>query len=168
MYRIWSLGSIRGEKVSPVVTLEIDLAKRAIVQARGFGNSYPFGKQMRLVRLWAAREGLRLAIWPKAFSATRLVVPAQTMSEMPGISRLGLGERLRDLCVRTLTHRSRRRLRRMSDACHSGFILGRDYLSAKVSLKESTREPTDSGKDSPWSPPREHAAKENIRMLFSY
>ena len=60
--RIWSLRSIRGEKVSPVVTLEIDPAKRAIVQARGFDNSYPFGRRMRLIRLWAAREGLRLAI----------------------------------------------------------------------------------------------------------
>jgi hypothetical protein len=60
--RIWSLRSIRGEKVRPVVTLEIDLANRTIVQARGFGNSYPFGQRMRLIRLWAAREGLRLAI----------------------------------------------------------------------------------------------------------
>jgi hypothetical protein len=60
--RIWSLRSIRADKVRSIVTLEIDLVKRAIVQARGFGNSYPSSRRLQIIRLWARREGIRVAI----------------------------------------------------------------------------------------------------------
>jgi hypothetical protein len=60
--RIWSLRVRRGEKVRHVLTIEVDLRRRAVVQARGWGNGAPSGKSLRLLQEWAARERLRLAI----------------------------------------------------------------------------------------------------------
>jgi hypothetical protein len=60
--RIWSLRVRRGEKVRHVLTIEIDMTRRAVVQARGWGNRVPSGKPLRLLRDWAVRERLRLAI----------------------------------------------------------------------------------------------------------
>ncbi len=59
---IWSLRLTQENKARAVATLEIDPKSRAIVQARGMRNRYPSGKPLQLIRLWADREGLRLAI----------------------------------------------------------------------------------------------------------
>jgi len=60
--RIWSLRARRGDKVRQVLTLEIDMKRRAVVQARGWGNREASGKPLRLLQDWAIRERLRLAI----------------------------------------------------------------------------------------------------------
>ena len=62
MSRIWSLRFWRGEKVHRVMTIEVDLKKRAIVQARARANRPASGKPLRLLQDWAARERLQLAI----------------------------------------------------------------------------------------------------------
>jgi PcfJ-like protein len=60
--RIWSLRARRGNKVRHVLTLEVDMKRRAVVQARGWGNRAASGKPLRLLQDWAIRERLRLAI----------------------------------------------------------------------------------------------------------
>jgi hypothetical protein len=60
--RIWSLRALRGDEVRHVLTLEVDMKRRAIVQARGWGNRAASGKPLRLLQEWAIRERLRLAI----------------------------------------------------------------------------------------------------------
>ena len=60
--RIWSLRALRGDKVRHVLTLEVDMKRRTVVQARGWRNRGAFGKPLRLLQDWATREGLRLAI----------------------------------------------------------------------------------------------------------
>ena len=60
--RIWSLRARRGEKVRHVLTIEVDMKRRAVVQARGWGNGAPSGRPLRLLQEWSARERLRLAL----------------------------------------------------------------------------------------------------------
>jgi hypothetical protein len=60
--RIWSLRSRRGPSVRPIVTIEVDLARRAIIQARGFRNNWPAGRALDVIQRWAAQEGLRLTM----------------------------------------------------------------------------------------------------------
>lgn len=60
--RIWSLRVRRGEKVRHVLTIEVDMKRRAVIQARGWGNRPPSGKPLRLLQDWAVRERVRLAI----------------------------------------------------------------------------------------------------------
>jgi PcfJ-like protein len=60
--RIWSLRVQRGDTVRHVLTIEIDLKKRAVIQARGWGNRTASGKPLRLLQGWSVRERLRLAI----------------------------------------------------------------------------------------------------------
>jgi hypothetical protein len=60
--RIWSLRIRRGEKVRHVLTVEVDMRRRAVIQTRGWGNRAPSGKALRLLQDWAVRERLRLAI----------------------------------------------------------------------------------------------------------
>jgi len=60
--RIWSLRFSRGENLHHVMTIEIDPKRQAIVQARGRANAKPYGKPLRLLQDWAARERLRMAI----------------------------------------------------------------------------------------------------------
>jgi hypothetical protein len=60
--RIWSLRVRRGEKVRHVLTIEVDMKRRAVVQARGWGNRAPSGKPLRLLQDWILRERLRLTI----------------------------------------------------------------------------------------------------------
>jgi hypothetical protein len=59
---IWSLRMWRSEKIRPVLTVEIDVRKRAVVQARGMANRSASGKPRRLLQEWALREGLQMAI----------------------------------------------------------------------------------------------------------
>lgn len=59
---IWSLRMWRSEKVRPVLTIEIDIRKRAVVQARGMANRSASGKPRRLLQEWALREGLHMVI----------------------------------------------------------------------------------------------------------
>jgi hypothetical protein len=59
--RIWSLRVPRGEKVRHVLTVEVDMKRRAVIQARGWGNRVPSGKPLRLLHDWAIREMVRLA-----------------------------------------------------------------------------------------------------------
>jgi len=59
---IWSLRMWRREKVRPVLTVEVDLKKRAVIQARGMANRPASGKPRRLLYEWATREGLQMAI----------------------------------------------------------------------------------------------------------
>jgi hypothetical protein len=60
--RIWALRVRRGEKVRHVLTVEVDMKRRAVVQARGWGNRAPSGKPLRLLQDWTVRERLRLAL----------------------------------------------------------------------------------------------------------
>jgi hypothetical protein len=59
---IWSLRMGQGEKVHHVLTVEVDPKRRAIIQARGRANRLAAGKSLRLLKDWAGRERLRLAI----------------------------------------------------------------------------------------------------------
>jgi hypothetical protein len=60
--RIWSLRVLRGERVRHLLTIEVDMKKRAVVQARGWRNRPASGKPLRLLQDWTVRERLRLAI----------------------------------------------------------------------------------------------------------
>jgi hypothetical protein len=60
--RIWSLRVRRGERVRHVLTIEVDTKRRAVIQARGWGNRVPSGKPLRLLQDWTVRERLRLAL----------------------------------------------------------------------------------------------------------
>ena len=60
--RIWSLRRRRGDVSRPVVTIEVDPARRVIVQARGFRNRRASGRALDMVQTWASRERLRLAL----------------------------------------------------------------------------------------------------------
>ena len=60
--RIWSLRVRRGENVRHVLTVEVDMKRRTVVQARGWGNRAPSGKPLRLLQDWTVREKLRLAL----------------------------------------------------------------------------------------------------------
>lgn len=60
--RIWSLRRRRGANLRPVLTLEIDPCRWTIVQARGFRNRRASGRPLEIMRSWAAREKLRLAL----------------------------------------------------------------------------------------------------------
>ena len=50
------------KKVRRVLTIEVDIKRRAVVQARGWGNRVASGKPLRVLQDWTARERLRLAI----------------------------------------------------------------------------------------------------------
>lgn len=56
---IWSLRRRRGSKIRSILTIEIDPRRRTIVQARGFRNRRPSGRELELLRTWVARERLR-------------------------------------------------------------------------------------------------------------
>jgi hypothetical protein len=60
--RIWSLRRRRDADVRSIVTVEVNPARRTIVQARGFRNRRPSGRALQLVHAWAARENLRLTL----------------------------------------------------------------------------------------------------------
>jgi hypothetical protein len=60
--RIWSLRVRRGEKVRHVLTIEVDMKRRVVIQARGWDNRAPSGKPLRLLQDWAVRERVRLAL----------------------------------------------------------------------------------------------------------
>jgi hypothetical protein len=60
--RIWSLRIRRGERVRHVLTVEVDVKRRAVIQARGWGNRAPSGKALRLLQDRTVRERLRLAV----------------------------------------------------------------------------------------------------------
>ena len=60
--RIWSLRRRRDSDVRSIVTVEVDPARRLIVQARGYRNRRASGKALQLVQAWAGRENLRLAL----------------------------------------------------------------------------------------------------------
>jgi hypothetical protein len=60
--RIWSLRIHRGDKVRHVLTIEVNPARHAVVQARGFANRPASGKPLLLLQQWAGRERLRMAI----------------------------------------------------------------------------------------------------------
>ena len=59
---IWSLRLCQGEKVHPVLTVEVDPRKRTVIQARGHANRTASGKSLRLLQDWAVRERLQMAI----------------------------------------------------------------------------------------------------------
>jgi hypothetical protein len=57
---IWSLRVRRKNRVRSVLTIEVDLTRRAVIQARGWRNQFPSDKALRLLREWSERERLRL------------------------------------------------------------------------------------------------------------
>lgn len=58
--RIWSLRLQRGDWLRHVLTIEVDMKRRTVVQARGFRNRWASGKPLRLLQDWTVRERLRL------------------------------------------------------------------------------------------------------------
>lgn len=60
--RIWSLRLWRSGEVRRVMTIEVDPKRRAVIQARGRFNQPASGRPLQLLREWAARERLRIAI----------------------------------------------------------------------------------------------------------
>ncbi len=59
---IWSLHFWQDEKISHVLTVEVDPRRRAVVQARGRANRAASGKPLRILQDWALQERLRMAI----------------------------------------------------------------------------------------------------------
>jgi hypothetical protein len=59
---IWSLRMWRGENLHHVLTVEVDPRRRAVIQARGRANRAASGKPLRLLRDWAVRERLQMAM----------------------------------------------------------------------------------------------------------
>jgi len=59
---IWSLRRWQGEKIRPVLTIEVDPKRRVVIQARGKANRSVSGKPRRLLHEWATREALQMAI----------------------------------------------------------------------------------------------------------
>jgi len=59
---IWSLRLWRGEKVHPVLTVEIDPRRRVVIQARGRANRAASGRSLRLLQDWAVRERLQMVL----------------------------------------------------------------------------------------------------------
>jgi hypothetical protein len=59
---IWSLRFWQAERIHHVLTVEVDPKRRAVIQARGRANRTASGRPLRLLRDWAIREGLRMAI----------------------------------------------------------------------------------------------------------
>lgn len=59
---IWSLRIWQGEKIRPVLTIEVDPKRRVVIQARGKANRSVSGKPRRLLHEWASREALQIAI----------------------------------------------------------------------------------------------------------
>ena len=60
---IWSLRVQRGDRIRPVLTVEVDRRRRAVVQARGWGNRLASGKSLPMLQRWALREQVRLAVF---------------------------------------------------------------------------------------------------------
>jgi hypothetical protein len=60
--RIWSLRVQRGPHVRHLLTVEVDMRRRAVVQARGWYNRPASGKPLRLIQEWSNRERLWLSI----------------------------------------------------------------------------------------------------------
>jgi hypothetical protein len=58
--RIWSLRLRRDSTLRPMLTIEIDPKRNAVVQARGFSNRPPSRTMRQLLQTWAHRERLRL------------------------------------------------------------------------------------------------------------
>jgi hypothetical protein len=48
--------------VRHILTIEVDMKKRAVIQARGWGDRPPSGRPLRMLQVWIARENLRLAL----------------------------------------------------------------------------------------------------------
>jgi hypothetical protein len=59
---IWSLRLWQGDRVHHVLTVEVDPRRHAVIQARGNANRAASATSLRLLRAWAARERLQMAI----------------------------------------------------------------------------------------------------------
>jgi hypothetical protein len=59
---IWTLRLWQGNKARSVLTVEVDPRIRAIVQARGRANRPASGRPLEMLREWAGRERLKIAI----------------------------------------------------------------------------------------------------------
>jgi hypothetical protein len=59
---IWSLRVWRGETMRSVLTVEVDPRRRIVIQARGKANRSASGKSLQVLRQWAVREGLTMAV----------------------------------------------------------------------------------------------------------
>jgi hypothetical protein len=60
--RIFSLRLRRELILRPVLTIEIQLTTRTVVQARGYRNRLASRRHRRILELWASKEGLKLAV----------------------------------------------------------------------------------------------------------
>ena len=60
--RIWSVRVKRGDGIRSVMTVEVDMKRRLVIQARGYRNRPVIGRSRRLLEAWVARERLRLAV----------------------------------------------------------------------------------------------------------
>lgn len=61
--RIWSLRRrIRNNRARPIMTIDIDPQTDTVVEARGFRNSRPSRKALRLLQTWARKTNLRIGV----------------------------------------------------------------------------------------------------------
>jgi PcfJ-like protein len=60
---IWSLQAENRRGCRRVLTIEVDIPKRTICQARRKCNRPPQAPERQIMELWAAQEGLRIAGW---------------------------------------------------------------------------------------------------------
>ncbi len=60
--RIWSLRVCHSTQVRRVLTIEVDMQRRTVVQARGWRNQLASGKALRVLQAWTLRENLRLTL----------------------------------------------------------------------------------------------------------
>jgi hypothetical protein len=58
---IWSVQVENRRGRHRVLTVEVDLPRRAVCQARGKCNRLPQAAEREVIERWAAQEGLRLA-----------------------------------------------------------------------------------------------------------
>jgi hypothetical protein len=61
--RIWSLRRrTRNNRMRSIVTIEVDPRTNTVVEARGFRNSRPSRKALRLLQTWARKADLRIGV----------------------------------------------------------------------------------------------------------
>lgn len=61
--RIWSLRRrTRNNRMRSIVTIEVDPGTNTVVEARGFRNSRPSRKALRLLQTWARKADLRIGV----------------------------------------------------------------------------------------------------------
>jgi hypothetical protein len=60
---IWTMDVVTSEGEEKCLTVEVDMAKKIVVQARGRRNRYPTDKEREVLRRWASHNELQIATY---------------------------------------------------------------------------------------------------------